>query len=174
MREPDFGQILKVLRREAPDRPVLFEIGLNGRLMERFADPDAEARWDQFADNPYALSAWRNLGYDYATVRGSRFGFPQGERDRDKSVSMNQGALITDRASLDAYEWPDPDDADYSGLETVEPPEGMKLICWGPGGVLENAVGLVGYERLCYMLVDAPDVAREVFENVGSRLVRYY
>ncbi len=174
MREPDFDQMLKVLRRERPDRPVLFEIGLNGRMAQRFADPDLEARWDGVGASPYLLSAWKNLGYDYAVVRGSAFGFRQGERDRDKSVSMNQGVLITDRASFDAYEWLDPDDFDYSGLANVELPEGMRLICWGPGGVLENAVGLAGYEQLCYMLIDDPVLTGELFEAIGRRLVRYY
>jgi uroporphyrinogen decarboxylase len=166
--------MLKVLSRRVPDRPVLFEIGFNGRLTERFADPDAPSRWKEPADNPCLLSAWRNLGFDYATVRGSQFGFPKGEREKAKTVSLNEGALITDRASFDAYKWPDPDDFDYSGLDRVELPDGMQLICWGPGGVLENAIGLVGYEQLCYMLVDDPGLAQDVFDNVGSRLTRYY
>lgn len=174
MRDPDFDQMLKVLRGEVPDWPVLFEIGFNGRLAERFADPDAPARWDEPADNPRMLSAWKNLGYDYATVRGSQFVFPKGEREKVKTVSLNEGAVITDHESFEAYEWPDPEDFDYSGLDRVDLPDGMRLICWGPGGVLENAIGLVGYERLCYMLLDDPALARAVFDEVGSRLARYY
>ena len=45
-REPDFTQLLKVLRGEAPDRPTLFEFYLNGPLYERLAgrpEPDAPA-----------------------------------------------------------------------------------------------------------------------------------
>ena len=47
-REPDFGQMLKVLNRQTPDRPVLYEFAINWRLISAFADPglDAESRGD--------------------------------------------------------------------------------------------------------------------------------
>ena len=36
-RPPDFEQFLKVLRNEVPERPVLYELYLNGELYERLA-----------------------------------------------------------------------------------------------------------------------------------------
>ena len=50
----------------------------------------------------------------------------------------------------------------------------MKLIVYGPGGVLENVTFLVGFDNLCFMIADDPDLAQDVFDAVGSRLVRYY
>jgi uroporphyrinogen decarboxylase len=50
----------------------------------------------------------------------------------------------------------------------------MKLIVMGPGGVLENVTFLVGYEGLCYLLADDPELVEEIFDAVGSRLVKYY
>ena len=50
----------------------------------------------------------------------------------------------------------------------------MKFIVIGPGGVLENVIGLVGYERLCIMTMMEPELAADIFEAVGSRLVRFY
>jgi uroporphyrinogen decarboxylase len=50
----------------------------------------------------------------------------------------------------------------------------MKLIVHGPGGVLENVTDIVSYETLCFMLVENPNLARRVFDEVGARLVRYY
>jgi len=174
VRTPDFEQLLKVVRREEPDRPVLFEIGLNGRLIERFADPELEPDWRGTADNAYRISAWANLGYDYCRVVGSTFGFPSGERAKAKSMSMNQGAVISDRNEFEAYTWPEPEEFDYSALDDPPLPDGMKLVVWGPGGVLENVVSLVGFERLCYMVADDPALAGDIFAAVGSRLVRYY
>jgi uroporphyrinogen decarboxylase len=89
-------------------------------------------------------------------------------------VSLNEGALITDRAGFEAYAWPDPDTADYDQLDAAEPPEGMKYIVWGPGGVLENMIGIVGFDRLCLMTVDDPDLLEDVSAAVGERLARYY
>jgi len=50
----------------------------------------------------------------------------------------------------------------------------MKIIVWGPGGVLENVTSLVGYDNLCYMLAEDPDLVKDIFEAVGSRLIQYY
>ena len=173
-RKPDFDQFLKVLRRERPDRPVMFEIGLSGRLTVRFADPAIAPDWSMRADNAFRLSAHANAGYDGCIVRGSDFAFPSGQRDKASTVSLNQGALITDRASFRAYPWPEPDDAYYSALRNVTLPDGMKVIPWAPGGVLENAISLVGFERLCMMLFDEPALAGDIFDAIGSRFVRYF
>ena len=173
-RKPDFEQFLKVLRRERPDRPVMFEIGLNARLTARFADPAITPDWSMRADNAYRLSAHANAGYDGCIVHGSEFGFAKGERDKASTVSLNAGALITDRASFRAYPWPEPDDADYSALQATSPVAGLKVIPWAPGGVLENVIGLVGFERICMMLFDEPMLAGDIFDAVGSRLVRYF
>ncbi|HPO90536.1 MAG TPA: uroporphyrinogen decarboxylase family protein, partial [Victivallales bacterium] len=71
---------------------------------------------------------------------------------------------------------PDPDSADYSSFEITSKnlPDGMRIIAYGPGGVLENVIKLTGYDNLCMMLVDDPELVRQIFDNVGSRLVRYY
>lgn len=53
-------------------------------------------------------------------------------------------------------------------------PKGMKLVPLGPGGVLENVITLVGYSNLCMMLLEDPDLARDIFDAVGTRLVRLY
>ncbi len=91
-------------------------------------------------------------------------------------MSQNECATISNRTEFAAYPWQDPDAADYSRLEQAAAwlPEGMKLIVFGPGGVLENVTFLVGFDNLCYLLADDPDLAHEIFDAVGSRLVRYY
>jgi len=53
-------------------------------------------------------------------------------------------------------------------------PEGMKFVIYGPGGVLENAISLVGYDNLCVMIFEEPELAKNIFDAVGSRLVSYY
>jgi uroporphyrinogen decarboxylase len=50
----------------------------------------------------------------------------------------------------------------------------MKLILNAPNGVLENMMRLVGFESLCFLLADDPALAGEIFDAVGSRLLRYY
>ena len=176
MMQPDFDNLLRVLDRKAPARPTLFEFFLNGPLYDRLAGsilPDNPTEMEYFRR---PLLAFYHAGYDYATIGGSNFSFPAGEHNRDKTISLNEGAVITDRASFEAYEWRDPDAFSYDHLDTLagEIPPGMKLIVHGPGGVLENVIGLVGFDNLCMLLADDPELVEEIFAAVGSRLVRYY
>lgn len=175
--EPDFNNLLSVLRGGRPARPTLFEFFLNDELHKALA-PEQAAR---MADHPLGYDylrfmAFRNAGYDYAVAHVPRFGFPAGEHGQMQTRSQNEGFVITDRASFDAYAWQDPDKADYSTFDKLESilPKGMKLGIAGPCGVLENVTFLLGYENMCYLIADDPILAEDVFEAVGSRLVRMY
>lgn len=165
MRKPNFENILKVLKCEKPDRPTLFEFFLNGPLYERLGGKPENR----------CLEAFHRAGYDYATFHAG-FYFPKGERHHDKSISLNEGALITDWESFRKYPWPVVEDSDYDILKRVAPevPKGMKLIVPGPCGVLENVIQLTGYDNLCMMLYDDPELVRQITDNVGSRLVKHY
>ena len=41
----------------------------------------------------------------------------------------------------------------------------MKLKVKGPGGVMENMIDLIGFDNLCYMLYDEPELVEEVSET---------
>ena len=174
--DPDFDNLLAVLRRQPPSRPTLFEFFLNGPLYTRLAGaPDPT--WPQnLADQLRTVRAFCSAGYDYATFRIPGFGFPAGPVEQKATRSINDGAVIRDRATFESYPWLDPDEVDYSVLEQAAPhiPPGMKLVVCGPGGVLENVIRLVGYESLCLMIMDHDDLAADIFAAVGSRLVRFY
>ncbi len=175
--EPDFDNLLAVLRREKPARPTLFEFFLNDRLYERLAPaanlprvPERERRYRQI------MRAYQAAGYDYTNVLVPGFDFPTGRDFTGRTVSLYAGGLIRDRASFEAYRWPEPDDAHYDLLDALGAalPGGMKLIAYGPNGVLENVTEICGYESLCLLLADDPELVRRVFDEVGSRLLRFY
>jgi uroporphyrinogen decarboxylase len=171
--EPNFENILKVLRREKPDRPTLFEFFLNPPLYRQILGLGPQ---DRKGDMGVTVEAFRAAGYDYATVQASDFWFHVGEVHQAASLSMNEGAVIVDRASFEAYSWPEPEKANFTNLEVGEKAlsSGMKIIAHTPGGVLENVIRLVGFDSLCYILADDPVLAKDIFDAVGSRLVRYY
>lgn len=173
-RESDFSQLQKVMKRERPDRPVFFELFISDRLMEFFAgeqlnheDPEKELKT--------MIKAYAAGGYDYTSVIGGNFCFPTMERAHAQSVSMREG-IIKDRENFEKYPWPDPEDFDYSLLAKAKEwmPDGMKLIVRGPCGVLENMNELIGYDNICMMLYDDPELLEEITKNIGSRLVKYY
>ncbi len=176
-RNPDFNQLLKVLNKEVPDRPVLFELFLNDELYSLLAGEEIASMSDDAAHYRTVITAFKNAGYDYATLDGTLdFWFLTPEKEGKESHSANSGVVITDRASFEAYPWPNPITADYSPLELASTvlPDGMKIITKGPGGIEENAIDLVGYDNLCYMLYDDEKLLADIFHNIGERLYQYY
>lgn len=175
----DFNQLLKVIRRETPDRPVLFEYFTNNRLNALLAGkPGFEP---QTTDELFevTIAAFHNAGYDHVTIPSRFFNgmkFDLAQQEKKASVSQNRNALITNRESFLNYHWPDPETGDYDFLDQFAPllPEGMKFIVSAPGGVLENVTDLVGFERLCLMIYEEEDLLQEIFDAVGSRLLRLY
>lgn len=185
MRKPNFENLLKVLRREKPDRPTLFEFFLNGPLYEELANGDAVLKDDGLDPHRIKIHAFKNAGYDYATIPyPGETHFPTERSKRRKStfqqeeqtISLNEGTMINDREDLENYPWPDPDQCDYSVYDKLadDLPDGMKIIVHGPGGVLENAIALVGYDNLCLMSVDDPKLTTDLFAAIGGPLVRHY
>ena len=175
MKQPDFERnILKVLRGEKPERATLFELIINGRITRYLAGHDPEE--GRLGYLRQTVDAMTKAGYDYAICHGSDFGFRTMHRDQKSTLSMNGNAMITDWESFEKYPWPEADRFDYSALERIRPylPEGMKLMVMGPNGVLENVIGLVGYDNLCMMLYEEPELLQAIFGKVGQGLLRYY
>ena len=187
--EPDFGRLERVLRRQGePDRVPFFELfsNIQGAVLEALGKdgtgvssgvPEGDDRELQ-----QHISYMLSLGYDYVNVRAKNFRFPQKERpkgtDAHGTRSYLTGAFhtIANREDFERYPWPELSAVDYSPLERVSAllPDGMKVICIGPGGVLENVMWLLGYEGISYLLYDDPDLVWDMFEAVATRIVGYF
>jgi len=174
MRKPDFKNLLDVLQLKTPDRPTLFEFFLNPGLYAHLAGCSEMEFHYPYLNPDNVARSFAAAGYDYATIHGSQFQFPVGEKEAKQTHSLNSGAILTDRKSFDAYKWPCPDDFDYSHMAACNVPEGMKLMVAGPNGLLENAIALCGYENLCIMTYEDSQLVYDIFEQIGSRLLRYY
>jgi len=184
-RKPDIENLYRILRREEPYRPTLFELFLNPPLYERLAerklnnqkpDPENESEEEALENLKLVVDAYAAAGYDYATTNGSSLIFATDRQERKSTISLNKGFVITDEESFEKYQWPNPSNTDYSRLEKIRPflPEGMKLMVMGPCGVLENVIALTGYDNLCLMLYDNPDLAEAIFNRVGEVLLEHY
>lgn len=176
MRKPDFEHnTLRILRGQKAERATLFELFLNPEFYERLAGrkPADSSRLEQLR---LVAEAMARAGYDYATAHASDYTFSRIRQTQLKTISLNDKPPITDWQSFDAYDWGDPLLHDTSALEKIGGylPEGMKLMVMGPGGVLENMIALMGYDNLCLMLYDDPQLVRAVADRVGETLVSYY
>lgn len=175
-RKPDFENLLNVLKKDKPERATLFEFYLNPHIHNLLTEGE-EIIKDDLYDLRKTIKAYENAGYDYCTLHASDFRFKSNRDQHGKSsLSLNESAIITDWESYELYKWNNPEDYDYSRLEKLKSslPEGMKFIVYGEGGVLENVVELLGYENLCYLLADDPHLVEKIFDDVGSRLLKYY
>jgi len=177
--EPDFSELLSVLQGKIPSRPVLFEFALNDRLLGKLSGEVQEDRSARLAPFRRLIKAFTVAGYDFTTIsawRTNTLNFPKGKLAEKESRSLNSGNMISDRESFEKYAWPDPETGDYDlycDLRT-EIPDGMKLIASGNGGLLENVIDLVGFENLSMMTLLDEDLTTELFDAVGSRLLRFY
>ncbi|MCF7826248.1 MAG: hypothetical protein K9M55_06850 [Candidatus Marinimicrobia bacterium] len=177
--EPDFANMIQVLSRQIPSRPTLFEFGLNDRLLGVLSGEASEDPSSRLGPLRRILKAFHAAGYDYATVSGFRtntLSFPKGVIEEQKSKSLNAGSMITDRLGFEKYAWPDPNIGDYDLYYDLkdELPAGMKLIASGNGGLLENAIDLVGFETLSLMTLLDEGLTTDIFDAIGSRLLRFY
>lgn len=176
---PDFEQLNRVLRREPVDRPVLFEFLIDDNLLRRHASKFQDAQKGSLEYFAMIVDAFKNLGYDYAPLYPwdtNTLKFEKAEHATQASYSLNQAALITDRASFEQYPWPNVYDGDFSVYEKIAAylPDGMKLMACSNGGILENAIDICGFENLCVMTMLDPELAHDVFDSIGQRYVDYY
>ncbi|HAQ19774.1 MAG TPA: hypothetical protein DCR40_11155 [Prolixibacteraceae bacterium] len=175
----DFHQLEKVLCRQKPDRPVLFEYFVNSDLIS-YVNGESFAALDNRTDQIRAIIRFfYRTGYDYATIPSRYFGafsFENTEPEKKATVSLNEGSAITDWKSFESYNWPNPEKGDFELLNQLAPEliDRMKFIVSAPGGVLENVIDLVGFERLCFMIYEDEELTGNIFDEVGLRLLRFY
>lgn len=179
MAKPDFGELEKILNGELSSRPVLFEFFLNDKLYNHLTGKQIENCTSNEEKIVIIIEAFRNAGYDYVTLpcwNTNTLKFEGGEKHKKESISLNEGSAIFDRASFEAYPWPNPDLGDYDIISRVTQylPDKMKFIGHSDGGILENVIALVGFERLCFMIYEDEDLVKDIFDAIGSRLLRHY
>ncbi len=176
---PDFDNFLNVFKHISQKEPAVFEFFLNEKLYNFLAEERILETHSPIEKLKIVIKACQNAGYDYATVPASytnTFAFVKGEVETIESKSLNAGYVITNHQEFMDYKWPDPEAGDYNFFDELKEflDPGMKLIACGPGGVLENVMELVGFENLCVLALEDPVLTKYIFNEVGSRLVRYY
>lgn len=105
-KKPDFERLNRVLRRKPVDRPVLFEFLIDEDLLRRHSSIFQNAEKGSLEYFAMIIDAFKNLGYDYAPLYlwdTNTLKFEKAEHAIQASYSLNQAALITDRASYENY-----------------------------------------------------------------------
>ena len=171
--EPDFNRVLTTLLLKEPDRVPNVELHVDWQIKQAFLGRPIRSVQDD-------VDFWYQAGYDYIYLRANyeyrMVGDGHRAEDRtyagDMQLSKWEGdetSLVSNRAEFESYPWPDPDTIDYSNLEEcahcLYP--GMKIIS-GVGGIFTRVWRIMGFETLCYALVDQPDLVAALFQRVGE------
>jgi uroporphyrinogen decarboxylase len=183
--DPDFGRLLKVLRRQGePDRVPFLELLHDAEIMEAVLGRSpvwtpGQPLTEEAMGN--RIEFWRRLGYDFLTLGimvplGGRIAQADDTAELPKQkrgwIDESKG-LLTSRADFETYPWPDPERTpDYRPLELAARllPEGMKLI-GSTSGVFEHLTWLMGYETMSVALLDDPQLIQDVVDRVGEVLL---
>lgn len=173
--QPDYRHIEAAARNRTPKRMPLYEHIINVEKVEAIINrPIAPLLSGSLSDRKEFFrrfsSFFRDMGYDTVSFEACIVTVVS----NGEALSGHIPGPIQDRADLERFPFNElPQrfwDAHYESFVAFRDtlPEGMKGVGGIGNGVFEIAQDLVGFEHLCLMKAEAPDVYRQVFEKTGA------
>ncbi|HAU38707.1 MAG TPA: hypothetical protein DCX07_13445 [Phycisphaerales bacterium] len=175
---PDYRNVLAAARNERPPRLPLYEHLINVPFMEkylntRFPNPFEGGPSDRKRHFEMYCDFYRRMGYDTVSFEMCVTCILPG----GGALVGERAGVIQTRADFERYPW-----ADLPRLywDQAEPqfemlgrclPEGMKAIGGVGNGVFEISEDLVGFEQLCYLQVDDPELFSDLYRRIGDVLM---
>lgn len=172
MFQPNYKNILDAALNKEPERVPLYEHGISDLIMEqilnkKFAhlrETDLQAYFKEY--NNFFLE----MGYDTVTYEACvTTVLPHGG-----ALAHPQPGYIDCREKFDSYPFDTVKDLYIAHFDaqlkalTANMPQGMKAIGGVGNGVFEIVQDLVGYENLCLLSIDDPELYAEMFVKVGD------
>jgi uroporphyrinogen decarboxylase len=176
-----------------PNRPPLAELFLDIEIVRAIAEQHLGLRWvaHQPGNRESGQAFYRNwievyyrMGYDFVRVGGG-LAFTGKSVAIEDTAALSRGKRhwaeqgtgpIASWADFEKYPWPKLESIDLSMVEFVARnlPEGMGLFLCPSSGFLEIPLDtLLGYENLCFLLADQPDLVKAVVDRVGELILGY-
>lgn len=200
-REPDIENFKNtILRRKISQRVPFLEILIDTEVIKHITEKKLQRRWvkPSLKDRKVQeeclrnyIECWYYLGYDFIRLSPDfRFSaglfFPSKVRKGKDTAFLSRGerdwaeenkGIISSWEDLEKYPWPSLDKVSLWSYEFVSKnlPEGMEIFASPCPGILEiGIVNLFGYENLCYLLYDNPELVKAVFNKIGELVYGWY
>jgi len=179
--EPDYRHIADAAVNRRPARLPLYEHvidpGLMGTILnEPMGLPSEPSRSDVYHYMDQMCRFFRETAYDTVSWEGGVGNILPGSG----AIMGGKPGPIQNRADFEKYPW---DDLPrrywekftpyFEGIEKALLP-GMKAVGGVGLGVFEISEDLVGYEWLCLLQYDDPDLFRDLYVRIGDLLVRLW
>ncbi|MBN1555057.1 MAG: hypothetical protein JXA11_09940 [Phycisphaerae bacterium] len=179
--EPDYRHVVTAIENRKPVRLPLYEHyindesieGISGRRVVGLLDGDQADRREYFTQ---FCGFWREMTYDTVSYEVCTSNTMPGAG----ALIGERAGVIRNRADFDAYPW---DDLPRIYWETAGPrfdtlreclPPGMKAVGGVGNGVFETSEDIVGYQQLCYMQADDPELFAELYVRIGDFLLNVW
>jgi len=190
--KPDVEMFISVIKREKNPRRVHFiELFLDEEVKEAICK-HYDLDNDLSAGDPYYkvkrdVKVYRFLGYDVFRVPIIRKDFftltfleaedttyIKDQKRGEREWSEEHRGPIQNWEDFERYPWPEVSDINFSQLEWLEKNMPPDMGCYDlTAHILEMLTFLLGYETLCYKMVDEPQLVDAVLEKVGKFYVDY-
>lgn len=169
----DFGQFLKVLRRQGRPSylPFYEHVASPGFIARRTGTafdhmtPDFAAYWRTYVD------FWMGMGYDCVPMEiPLKCRLASSSRHGALSDGSEAHVVFRSMEDFEKYAWPDESNPiEFSHFEVVAGmlPEGVKIVggvCAGPYEWASQMMGTVG---MAYAIADCPELVDAVFQKLG-------
>ena len=184
--QPDYDNLLHVLQNQRPKRLPLYEHHINppfiSKALGRELAPQGKKKEDYVSYFREVISFWRDMTYD-----GFDFEAEVCDIFPGHGAILGGDGPIQCRADFESYPF---EDLPRIYWETHQPkldairealPPGMKAYGGCGYGIFEASQDLVGFESLCMMQYEDPELFADLFRKIGdlyvtlwSRMIRDY
>ncbi len=176
--QPDFSRLRDaILRTGRADRLPFLELFADVEIVEACLGRPWLTEEDK-------VEFYYRLGYDSVPVGiGPAFGAPRKAAPNTALLAKRERAWVSEdvcpirsREDFERHPWPDPDATPAEQLVDTTAsllPEGMAILVQS-SGFLENVMWLMGYTAFAEALYEDPQLVEDMFEAVGSRIIRAY
>jgi uroporphyrinogen decarboxylase len=185
--QPDTEGLLACIARAGTPRRVfnaelMLDAEVQAALVSRFELVADISPADPYRAEKTQARLMRFLGYETVRCKPEGIEFPHPTTAIADSAGLARagGRKFIDEArgpigsweDVERYPWPDPKKVATRSFEWYEEnlPDGMCVVTGGMGHFMENLVYLLGYESLCYALIEA----RDLVVAIRDRLFAFY
>lgn len=170
--QPDYHNIQDAAYNLQPRRLPLYEHSVHPVVMEKVMGVELIPLFQKDKDEYYKryCAFFHEMGYDTVSFECCIGPAMPGSG----ALGSNKDGVIKERKDFQEYPWTEIPDfyfemyrADFEALRR-QMPEGMKAVGGVGNGIFECVQDVVGYEELCYIRQDDPELYADLFQKVGQ------